>query len=162
MPTNVVRLESRRAGTINGQWLDPPFEHPPLLGPQDHLVEHAIHQPRLGQMVEGAAQRIVIRRTRQADVALPLRTIFQQRFHAAVTFLLVLAQNQTSEPLWERKVLTAELGAMIGEEAFGQAKGPLHHPPWRFAGYHSAVCNSSIVPALPNRRRTFERIETEQ
>ena len=103
----------------------------------------------------------VVRRARQTDLRLPGGAILQQRLDPAIAFLLMLAQDQAGEQLWQRKVLATEFAPIIRKESRGQQIGTHHHPPWRFAGCHPAWC-SDYQPRATEQAPNIGRIETEQ
>jgi hypothetical protein len=76
-----------------------------------------------------------------ADVFAPMWRITQKRFEAAIAFLRVFPKHQACEELGERKVLPTELAGVGRQNQSGHVMGHPHHPPWRFAVYHPALCN---------------------
>src|SRR5271154_6969549 len=84
-----------------------------------------------------------------------MKRIAQKLFNAAITLLLVLSKDQAGEELRERKIVSTELGGVHGQHQRGQLMGHPHHPPWRFAGYHPALCSRSIASAQVTFARIF-------
>ena len=98
----------------------------------------------------------MIGRLAHADLPTPLRGVGQERFDAAITFVLMLTQYQTGEELRQREVVSTELAGVFGQDLFAQVMSPEHHHPWRFGRLHPASSTVAMQTALLNKRRTSQ------
>lgn len=125
------RIHRRRLDRIG-------LDQTPFPRPFDRLVQHAIDQSRLDEVLERAAQSVVVRRPRQPDIRPPAGRILQQRLDAPVTFLLMFPQHQAGKQLRAGEVMTAELRTIIRHAAAGQKMRELQYLARRLAGDHPA------------------------
>ena len=90
------------------------------------LLDHA----GLHQFLVRPAERVVAGHLLQTDVIAPVRAILPQRHHAAITFLLRLAEHQTGEELRTGEILATELAGVLLENGRRQRIGGIEHLPW--------------------------------
>ena len=100
------------------------------LGPDRHLIEHAMDAAGPDQMPEGTPQGVAVGRADQADGRPPTGAVLQQGFDSQITLFLMFSQDQAGEQLGEGEVLAAELAAVLRQEQPGQFIGRNQHPPW--------------------------------
>jgi hypothetical protein len=94
------------AGAVDGQRLAAQLQQLAPGEQRREQVEHAAAAPRRQQRIEGAPQRVVIRRVRQPDLRQPRRRVRKQRFGASKAQGEELAHNQADEELRQGEVVS--------------------------------------------------------
>lgn len=158
MPADVPALEVRAVG---GERFTREVQDAGLSEPVHRHIEQAVGLLERDEQMEGPAEGVVVRSLGHPAVGQPVRAVGQERFGAAVTFLLVLADDQAREQLWQGKIVPAERAGVSREDFRCKCVRCPHHAARGFAGFHPAGRTKRKCIALADFQQN-ERVKTEQ